>query len=308
MSNVVVLEKNNPPAWWEDNQKLDIVKKTISSKPLTDMQLAYFLELAKVHELNPFLKQITAIPQGEKVTAFVTIDGLFAIANRTGRLDGLESGHRDEKGDTVGWCRVYVKGFSHPVYTEVLLSEFKKPGANGRKSNWDTMPKYMIKKVAEAHAFRRAFPENIGGLYSEEEKWDDEPVNITPKNQKHGPGEENKQSEKRSPIDEAKKYTDKAEEKKKEKSSGMKGVKAVSNMSMSEIEDEIQKAIAFIILDDIETKILESQCIGNDMILKALREMAKLKKAGDQYLPSQYYNINKLEFEHNNVVDDDVPY
>jgi phage recombination protein Bet len=171
MSNEVAKVSNVIP-WYKDKEKLEIVKKTVSSKPLTDTQLVYFLELCKQRDLDPFLKQVTAIPQGDKVSAFVTIDGLWTIAHRSGKLDGFESGDKDVDRDTIGWCRIHVKGFSHPVYTEVRLSEFEKPGINGRKSSWDLMPRYMIKKVAEAHALRRAFPEAIGGLYSEDEKWD----------------------------------------------------------------------------------------------------------------------------------------
>jgi len=161
----------NMPAWYDDKKKLDIVKKTVSSKPLTDEQFLYFLELCKLYDLNPFLKQVTVIPQKNKVSAFVTIDGLWAIAQRTGRVNGLESGTRKEGNDYVGYCKLYVKDMSYPIITEVYLSEFINPGKHGRVSAWDKMPKYMVKKVAEAHALKRAFPENLSGLYSEEEKW-----------------------------------------------------------------------------------------------------------------------------------------
>ncbi len=304
-SNLAVVEKSAVPVqWWQDKEKVDIVKKTVSSKPLTDMQFTYFLELAKVHELNPFLKQITCIPQGEKVTAFVTIDGLFAIGNRTGRLDGFESGHREESGDTVGWCRVYVKGFSHPVYTEVLLSEFRKPGTNGRKTNWDTMPKYMIKKVAEAHALRRAFPEVIGGLYSEEERWEEEqPAHKTGGN-----------------INDVKRVFEENEKNlKKQETNGTQQkkptVKPVDEMTANAVLTEIEKAMAYLELDEVEAKILDMHTHNTKETLKVLRNLAGLKHIGKPYQPHEYFQVSRAAYEETpeDVQEeieytDDVPY
>jgi hypothetical protein len=74
----------------------------------------------------------------------------------------MESGTRKDGDDLVGWCRVYRKDMSRPFEVEVSLSEY-----STGKNLWQTKPKTMIVKVAEAHALRRAF--SISGLYSPEE-------------------------------------------------------------------------------------------------------------------------------------------
>jgi hypothetical protein len=50
------------------------------------------------------------------------------------------------------------------VVQRVLLSEY-----NREKASWKVMPATMIQKVAEAQAFRKAFPNALSGLYIPEE-------------------------------------------------------------------------------------------------------------------------------------------
>ena len=88
--------------------------------------------------------------------------GFLAIAHRSGKFDGMESGTRKDGDDLIGWCRVYRKDMSRPFEVEVSLSEY-----STGKNLWQTKPKTMIIKVAESHALRRAF--GISGLYSPEE-------------------------------------------------------------------------------------------------------------------------------------------
>jgi soluble P-type ATPase len=59
-------------------------------------------------------------------------------------------------------CTVYRKDMSHNITVSVKIDEY-----NSNKSNWRSMPETMIKKVAEAHALRRAF--SIHGVYIPEE-------------------------------------------------------------------------------------------------------------------------------------------
>jgi phage recombination protein Bet len=65
-----------------------------------------------------------------------------------------------------GWCIVYVQDGEQirQVVQRVLLSEY-----NREKASWKVMPATMIQKVAEAQAFRKAFPNALGGLYIPEE-------------------------------------------------------------------------------------------------------------------------------------------
>jgi phage recombination protein Bet len=66
-----------------------------------------------------------------------------------------------------GWCVVFVQdetGETRQVIQRVLLSEY-----NREKASWKVMPATMIQKVAEAQAFRKAFPNALSGLYIPEE-------------------------------------------------------------------------------------------------------------------------------------------
>jgi hypothetical protein len=121
------------------------------------------MQLAKTYQLDPFAKQIWAVKYGNNPAAiFCGRDGFLAIAHRSGKFDGMESGTRKDGDDLVGWCRVYRKDMSRPFEVEVSLSEY-----STGKNLWQTKPKTMIVKVAESHALRRAF--GISGLYAPEE-------------------------------------------------------------------------------------------------------------------------------------------
>jgi hypothetical protein len=65
-----------------------------------------------------------------------------------------------------GWCVVYVQDGDQirQVVQRNLLSEYNK-----EKASWKVMPATMIQKVAEAQAFRKAFPDLLSGLYIPEE-------------------------------------------------------------------------------------------------------------------------------------------
>lgn len=66
-----------------------------------------------------------------------------------------------------GWCEVYRSRGSEYVdktYMEVSVKEY-----STEKSNWNSRPATMIRKVAISQAFRNAFPNEYEGLYTEDE-------------------------------------------------------------------------------------------------------------------------------------------
>lgn len=65
-----------------------------------------------------------------------------------------------------GWAAVYADGYDKPVYSECALEEYAEGKGNGP---WRTMPGTMIRKVALVHALREAFPDTLGGLYTQDE-------------------------------------------------------------------------------------------------------------------------------------------
>ena len=143
-------------------QQVQLIRD-MCAKDCTDNEFLLLMQLAKTYQLDPFAKQIWAVKYGNNPAAiFCGRDGFLAIAHRSGKFDGMESGTRKDEDDLVGWCRVYRKDMSRPFEVEVSLSEY-----STGKNLWQTKPKTMIVKVAESHALRRAF--GISGLYAPEE-------------------------------------------------------------------------------------------------------------------------------------------
>lgn len=65
------------------------------------------------------------------------------------------------------WAQAYREGHKTPTF-EALLTSYEKKSQSGR-SRWEKDPQGMIAKVSRAAAHRLAFPEALGGMYSEDE-------------------------------------------------------------------------------------------------------------------------------------------
>lgn len=143
-------------------QQIQLIRD-MCAKDCTDNEFLLLMQLAKTYQLDPFAKQIWAVKYGNNPAAiFCGRDGFLAIAHRSGKFDGMESGTRKDGDDLIGWCRVYRKDMSRPFEVEVYASEY-----STGKNLWKDKPRTMIQKVAEAQCLRRAF--SISGLYSPEE-------------------------------------------------------------------------------------------------------------------------------------------
>lgn len=155
-------------------EQVELIKATVA-KGATDNELKLFLYRCQNMGLDPLKPgQVHFIKYGSNPGSIVVgIDGFRVKAARTGKLVGIKRGAiRDEAGKLIGaWCEVYRKDWTHPAREEVSLAEY-----NTGKAMWAKMPETMIKKVAEAAALRMAFPDDLGGMYAEEEMQQAEPV------------------------------------------------------------------------------------------------------------------------------------
>lgn len=146
------------------------------------IEFRMLLEVARLRRLNPFLKQIHFVKRRSKDrndnwvetwTSQVSIDGLRAIAERTGKYDGQDEPEyeRDKDGLILAAkVRVYRKDWSRPAVGVARWSEYVQTTHAGKPTKfWDTMPHVMIAKCAEALALRKAFPEDLAGIYTDEE-------------------------------------------------------------------------------------------------------------------------------------------
>jgi phage recombination protein Bet len=151
---------------------VNMIKNQVA-KDLDNDEFAVFMMQAKRFRLDPFARQFTPIvfnkdnPQKRTVNYITNIDGLRLIAHRTGEYDGVAKPvYTRDKNGNVTHCAisVYKKGASHGFEAEVKFSEYS-TGYN----LWKSKPETMIAKVAEAHALRKAFPQEMSGLYTAEE-------------------------------------------------------------------------------------------------------------------------------------------
>lgn len=157
-------------------------------KGASETEVEFFMEVSKRCRLDPFRKQIYAVKRWdaalnrEALSFQVGIDGLRAIASRTGEYVGNDEPtfELDNKGyPTKATCTVYrlIQGHRYAFTASVFWKEYAQTKKDGSLTKmWKDRPFGQLGKCAEAAALRKAFPEESGGLYTEEELGDDLPT------------------------------------------------------------------------------------------------------------------------------------
>lgn len=157
-------------------EQIDVIKNQIA-KDASPLELKSFLWQCQRTGLDPFARQIYFIKSNGKVQIQTSIDGFRLIAERSGAYEGQTAAQ---------WCGsdgvwkdiwlssdfpvaarvgVYKKGFREALYAVAHWAEyFAQPGFMHKK-----MPALMLAKVAESLALRKAFPNEMSGLYTQEE-------------------------------------------------------------------------------------------------------------------------------------------
>lgn len=149
----------------------------------TDSELALCVELCNRQHLNPFTKEVYLVKYGSAPASIITSYQVFnRRANRQESYGGIKSGvvvMREgqivkKRGSAVykqvgeqllgGWAEVQFKDGKEPAYVELALTDY-----STGKSNWAKMPGVMIEKCAKAGAWRLAYPDEFGGMYTGEE-------------------------------------------------------------------------------------------------------------------------------------------
>ena len=148
----------------------------------TQADVEVFFHQAKRSGLDPFRREIYMITRktknGPKATIQTGIDGFYKIADRVTRQTGGTWGIPETLwcGPDGQWRDVWLER-TPPAAAKVTVerngSRFTTVATsaeyNAGSPMWQKMPARMIAKCAEALAIRRAFPDDLSGLYTSEE-------------------------------------------------------------------------------------------------------------------------------------------
>ena len=187
-------------------KQLDLIRRTVAADcTVTEFDLS--CEAARRVGLDPFRKQIYAVvyskdkPEKRKMAIITGIDGYRAIASRCKdyrpdndapilEIDPSLKSETNPAGiisATVKCWKLGPDGQWYQVAGTANWDEFcpmtekweysQEAGKRvptgifelDKRSNWYRMPKLMIAKVAEAQALRRGWPEDLSGLYTNDE-------------------------------------------------------------------------------------------------------------------------------------------
>lgn len=195
MEALARVEPSSTAQW--TRERVELVKRTICPKGISDDAFALFMEQCKRSGLDPLLKEAFCVPRGGQHVFQPAEAGMLARAERFPDFKGMQASaahaedeilvdqgkgevlHRfnpaKRKGALVGaWARVVREG-KLPV---VVWLDFA--GYAQSTDLWKKIPGTMIEKCARVAALRKAYPEAFGGLYVKEEMPPEEEENSSP--------------------------------------------------------------------------------------------------------------------------------
>jgi len=161
--------------WTEDQIKL--ITKTVAQGATQD-ELNLFLYTCNRVKLDPLTRQIFFVKRqtknGPQMTIQTGIDGYRAVAERSGTLAGIDDAIYDDPTESAqnpkkASVTVYrmVNGIKQSFTASARWSEYAPQG--NQAFMWNKMPYLMLAKCAEALALRKAFPNDLTGIYTSDE-------------------------------------------------------------------------------------------------------------------------------------------
>lgn len=153
--------------------------KQLGVDKASDGDLQVFFHQCIRTGLDPFAKQIYMVGRWDgranatRYTIQTGIDGYRLIAERTGKYAGSDESWVETNGRPVSatvTVRKVVGGVVCDFTATARWEEYVQLGKDGKPMGlWAKMPHRMLSKCAEALALRKAFPQDLSGLYTSEE-------------------------------------------------------------------------------------------------------------------------------------------
>jgi phage recombination protein Bet len=188
MSNEVAVQQETQRVPQQFTQEdIELIRDTVC-KGANETEFKLFMNQARTTGLNPLARQVFAVKRWdsglkrEAMSIQVSIDGFRLIAERTGKYAGQTP--PQWCGQDGVWKDVWLEA-EPPAAARVgvLRSDFKEPcygvarfdsyaqtkKEGGLTHMWARMGDVMIAKCAESLALRKAFPQELSGLYTSDE-------------------------------------------------------------------------------------------------------------------------------------------
>lgn len=160
--------------FWSESQQAALKQLGLSQASQGDLKV--FFHQSQRTGLDPFARQIYMINRGGKFTIQTSIDGFRIVAQRSGNYGGQTPAEwcgedgvwkdvwLDKKPPLAARIGVYYKDTPNPTYAVAKWDSYAQTSPI-----WSKMPDLMLAKCAEALALRKAFPNDLSGLYTNDE-------------------------------------------------------------------------------------------------------------------------------------------
>ena len=168
-----------------NREQIELIKSQIAPDANSE-ELKLFLYQCQRTGLDALSRQIYCIHRwtkgGKKMTIQTSIDGFRVIAERSGTYGGQSEPIFTEIDGKLISCKVSVFRFNEGIRYEASVGvaywdEYCQMDKDNKPMGlWGKMPHTMLSKVAEALALRKAYPQDLSGIYtSDEMQQSDEP-------------------------------------------------------------------------------------------------------------------------------------